>query len=93
MLSLLKVLISQQSNLELRFRLQRPVVPALDVCALSKTWASQEGMVNFETSRIVREIMGNRVAKLLQYSRRTPSCAKRNCSPAARTDHPLAKIT
>lgn len=37
--------------------------------------------------------MGNRVAKLLQYSCRTPSCAKRNYSPAGRTDHPPAKIT
>lgn len=93
MLFLLKVLISQQSNLELCFRLWRPVVTALEVCGLSKTWTSQEGIVNFETSRIVREIMGNRIAKLLQYSHRTPSCAKQNFSPAARTDHTPAKIT
>lgn len=29
-------------------------------------------LVNFEKSRIVREITGNRVAKLLQYSCKTP---------------------
>jgi len=80
--SLLKFFISQQSNTELCFRLRRTVVPALEVCGLSKAWASQEGMVSLETSRFVREIMGNRVEKLLQYSCRSPSCTKelQSCS-------------